>query len=301
MTLALQSLRILLIAGMLSSPSICQVSPESTVLLGKFQNRTGSKELSDIQGLLYKLLSGLPEFPRTILDTALRIDSFPDERSLLNAREMNAAHIIWGSIDSGESGQGITIDILDMVQGSVSHIRTTINRNDNDETVAEMVRSKLQFWLQRTTMVQLIVTTQPPVAQVLLNDTPIGETPFEGLVHPGTYHLELEKNGLLPVRIPASFISGNTYQYDITLGTTEQKIDKRTIFKWLGISVALLGAGGMAHLQQEHAFAKYREATPPNADFNGLYRKAAAWNIGRDVLFAAAGATTCMMIFQAVF
>jgi hypothetical protein len=120
------------------------------------------------------------------------------------------------------------------------------------------------------------------------------------MVQPGTYRLELKKRPFLPVRIPVSFISGNTYQYDFSLGEKVKKTDKRSIVRWLGISVACLGAGGVAHWQYEHARERYQEAVPP-ADLDRLYYRTVALNVGRSILFGAAGATLGVMVFKVVF
>ena len=277
-----------------------QMHSGTALLLGCIRNETAHREYDGIHGALGRLLAGLQNFPHAVLDTSLRVDSFPDEASLLKARAMNAAYILWGVVDSGESGPGIAIDILDMAQGSVSHLRISINRNESGKAVAETVRSKLQLWLQRTTMVQLIVTTNPAAASILLDGKPLGSTPFEGMVQPGTYRLELRKKPFFPMHIPVSFISGNTYQYDFTLNADEKKADRAAAVKWLGISVACLGAGGVAHWQYTDTRTKYREAVPP-ADFNRLYNRAIAWEIGRDVLFAAAGAALTVMTVKVVF
>ncbi|MBN1307578.1 MAG: PEGA domain-containing protein [Chitinispirillaceae bacterium] len=291
-----------LMIGLLAAmpPASGQMQSEPAMLLGCIRNETTHREFDGIHGALGSLLTDLPEFPRTILDTTVRVDSFPDETSLLKARAMNAAYILWGVVDSGESGPGIAIVILDMKQGSVSHLRISINRNESDKEVAEMVRSKLQLWLQRTTMVQLIVTTNPSAASVLLDGRPLGSTPFEGMVQPGTYRLELRKKPFIPMHMPISLISGNTYQYDFALNSDEKKTDRISVVKWLGVSIACLGTGGGAHWQYSHARERYREAVPP-ADFDRLYNRAIACEIGRDVLFAAAGTALTVMILKVVF
>ncbi len=277
-----------------------QNSPETAILIGCIHNKTASAGYNGVHCALNKLLAGLPQFPRTIIDTTLQVDSFPGEASLLKARGLNASYMLWGEVDSTEPGLGIALHILDMKQGSVSHIRIMINPNENGTAIAEMVRSKLQFWLQRSTMVQLIITTHPSVARISLDSKHVGSTPFEGMVQPGTYRLEMTKKAHAPVHFPVSFISGHTYQYDFTLNTIEKKTDKRSIIKWLGISVACLSGGIVAHFQRDHAQARYREAAPP-ADFDRLHNNAVAWEIGRDVLFIAAAAALCGMVIQVGF
>ncbi|MBN1759934.1 MAG: PEGA domain-containing protein [Chitinispirillaceae bacterium] len=283
---------------MAALPVLGQI-PTELLLLGCIRNETTYQEYDGIHLILDRQLVDIPRFPRIILDTAAYIDSFPDEVSLLKAREMNAAYMMWGVIDSSEPGPGITIDILDMGQGSVSQIRLSIGRNEGSEAIAGMVRSKLQLWLQRTTMVQLIVTTLPTAAAVLLDDMMIGSTPFEGMVEPGTYRLELKKKTYPSIQIPVSFISGNTYHYDFALNTGEKKVDKRSIVKWLGVSVACFCAGGVAHWQRSRVQEHYRGATPP-ADFDRLYNRAVAWDVGRDILFAAGGAAFGVVIVKVV-
>jgi hypothetical protein len=186
-----------------------------------------------------------------------------------------------------------------MKQVSESHIAIMTNRNEDRTIIAETLRSKLQLWLQRTTMVQLIVTTRPAAASVLLDGKAMGATPFEGMVQPGTYRLELKKKLFLPIRMPVSFISGNTYQYDFSLNEQVKKTDKRSIVRWLAISVACLGAGGIAHWQYEGARERYRQAVPP-ADFDKLYNRAVALNVGRGVLFGAGGVSLGVMVFEVV-
>ena len=280
-------------------PSIGQVRAETVMLLGCIRNETVYPQCDGVHYTLHRLMAELPEFPRTVLDTTVRVDSFPDETSLPKGRLVNAAYMLWGLVDSSGSGPVISLHILDMVQASVSHIMIMFNRTDDGTVIAETVRSKLLLWLQRTTMVQLIVTTSPAAASVLLDDRALGATPFEGMVQPGTYRLELRNRHFLPIQIPVSFISGNTYQYDFTLNTKGKKNDNRQVVRWLGISAAFLGAGGGAHWQYDRARMDYRNAVPPS-DFDRLYRKTIAWKIGRDVLFAAAGTALGVMVFQVV-
>ena len=277
-----------------------QIHSASVLMIGCLRNETANAEYDNIHCTLQGLLADLPRFPRTLLDTTITVDSFPDEASLLKARNVNADYVLWGLVDSFEPGIGISLHILDMAQASVSHITIMINRNDDGKTVAETIRSKLLLWLQRTTMVQLIVTTSPAAASVLLDGKPLGSTPFEGMVQPGTYRLELKRKPFLPILLPVSFISGNTYQYDFALNTDEKKTDRVSVVKWLGISVVCLGAGGGAHWQYGRARERYRAAVPP-ADFDRLYHRAVAWEVGRDLLFAAAGAALTGMIFKVVF
>jgi hypothetical protein len=277
-----------------------QTHSEQVLLIGTIQNRTGNPGYDGIHLTLHKLLADLPRFPRTVLDTQVRIDSFPDEPSFLRARSINASYILWGRIVNSHPGPGISLHILDMKQASVSHITMMIDRDDNRGRVAETVRSKLQLWLRRTTMIQLIITTRPAAVTVLLDGKTMGSTPYEGMVQPGTYRLELKKSPFLPVRMPVSFISGNTYQYDFSLNQKMRKTDRRSVVRWLGISLACLGAGGIAHWQYDRAREQYLEAVPP-ADFNRLHNRAVALNIGRSVLFSAGGTALGVMIFRVIF
>lgn len=271
-----------------------------SILLGSVRNKTTLSEFDSIHSCIYRQLTTLPVSYKIKHDTTLVVDSFPDDASLIKAREMQAEYMLWGTIDGGDAGPGIVVTILDMVKGGMSHIRISVDPRENSVSVAGRVVSKLQLWLQRSTMVQLIVTTQPPAAKLLLDRTAIGETPFEGMVNPGTYRLELEKKGTVSVKIPASFLSGNTYQYDITLGNQEKGINRGPVFRWLGISLGCLGAGGISHYQYLRAQQKYREAIPPD-DFDALYRNASIWSAGRTALYAAAGAAACMVLIRAVF
>ncbi len=284
-----------------ASAAFCQTARESVLLLCRVENRTVNGEYGEIHQALGELLSGIAGFPRIVLDTTIGIDSFPEEGDLFKARQLNVSYMIWGDVDTGDPGPGISLGILDMDQGKVSHIRTTIEWKDDRSFVAEMIRSKLLLWFQRTTMAQLIVATRPSGASVLIDGSPVGESPFEGMVHPGTYNLELTRKGYPGIRMPVSFVSGNTYQYDMALGTMGRKFGRRPVFVWLGISAALLGAGGIAHFQHVRAYSRYHDATPPDADFSKLYRKAAAWNAGRYGLIAAGGAGVCMTFVMAVF
>jgi hypothetical protein len=277
-----------------------QTPSQPMVLLGSILNKTASAKYSGIHSALRLLLADLPQFSRTIVDTTLSADSFPNEASLMKARGLNTAYMLWGVVDSAESGLGISLKILDMKQGSVSHIRIMITQNENAHAIAEMVLSKLKLWLQRSTMVQLIVTTHPTAAGISLDGKHVGSTPFEGMVQPGTYHLKMTKKAQAPIQFPVSFISGNTYQYDFTMSSLERKTDHRPVLKWLAVSVACLGAGIVANIERDHAQARYREATPP-ADFDRLHNNTVAWEVGRDVLFAAAGAALCVMVIQVGF
>lgn len=274
--------------------------PEMVLLLGNISNKTTVIEYDTLSNTLSELLTQSPSFPKTVLDRMIQVDSFPNEDALIKAQSLSASFILWGSIESYEYGSSVTLKIMDMAQASVAHIQIMIKGNEDGITIAEMIRSKLLLWLRRTTMVQLIITTTPDPADVLLDNKEIGITPFEGMVQPGTYKLELLKKSYTPVRIPVSFISGNTYQYDFSLSTTEKKKDVRSVVKWLSVPVTFLGAGVISHWQTERAIKKYRNAKPPE-DFDHLYDVANAWNVSRDVSFAVAGISLGVIVIKAVF
>jgi len=278
-----------------------QANKKNVMVLGVISNKTIKSDYEKLNILLYKALENHPFSPDVILDSLFYFDSVPDESAIIRARNLNALYILWGSIDSSDSGLSITLKIFDMSQATTSHIGLMINGNEKKEEITNILRSKLLMWLRRTTMVHLIISTIPENATVLLDDKEIGFTPFEGMVQPGTFSLELTKKPFSPIKIPVSFISGNTYQYDIILGKSDSVNikDKRAVIRLLAMSLLCTGAGCGCHYFQDRSMRKYRTALPPS-DFNTLYRRAVTWNIARNTLFTAAGVTICGMFFKMI-
>lgn len=278
-----------------------QTNKEIVLVLEVISNKTTKSEYDKLSMMLYETLESHPLFPETILDSLIIVDTIPGESVIIRARNQGALYILWGSIDTSEHGLNVTLKIFDMHRASTSHISLMINGDEKTEEIADILRSKLLMWLQRTTMVHLIISTTPGVATVLLDNKEIGFTPFEGMVQPGTFSLELTKRSFSPIKIPVSFISGNTYQYDITLGKSDSAHfkDKRAVIRLLTVSLLCAGAGIGAHCFQERSMRDYRTALPPS-DFNNLYRRAVCWNTARNTLLATAGVTICGMIFKMV-
>ncbi len=278
-----------------------QPNKELVVVLGEINNNTVKKEYDQLNIVLNRTLENHFLFPETILDTMLFIDSVPDESSIIRARNQGARFILCGSIDTSEYGLSIKLKIFDMAQVSTSHISLMINGDEKTEEIADILGSKLLMWLQRTTMVQLIISTTPGAATVLLDNKEIGFTPFEGMVQPGTFSLELAKRPFSPIKIPVSFISGNTYQYDIVLEKSDSTYikDRQTVIRFLTISLLCAGAGFGCHYFQDRSMKEYRTAKPPS-DFNNLYHRAVSWNIARNSLWTTAGVTICGMFFKMI-
>lgn len=278
-----------------------QSNKETVLVLGVISNKTTKSEYDKLNLVLHKTLESHPLFPVTILDPLFLVDTVPDESAIIRARNLDALYILWGSIDTSEYGLSITLKIFDMSQASTAHIGMVINGDEKKEEIADILRSKLLMWLRRTTMVHLIISTTPGAATVLLDNKEIGFTPFEGMVQPGTFSLELTKRPFSPIKIPVSLISGNTYQYDITLGKSDSAHikGKQTVIRLLTVSLLCAGAGFGCHYFQELSMREYRTALPPS-DFNHLYHRAVSWNIARNTLLATAGVTICGMIFKMI-
>lgn len=278
-----------------------QTNKKNVLVLGVINNRTTKRDYDKLNILLHEAFENHLFFPETILDSLIFSDTVPDESAIVRARNLDALYILWGSIDASDFGLSITLKIFDMSQAATSHIELMINGDEEKEEIVNILRSKLLMWLRRTTMVHLIISTTPGAATVLLDNKEIGFTPFEGMVQPGTFSLELTKRPFSPIKIPVSFISGNTYQYDITLGKSDSVNikDKRTVIRLLALSLVCAGAGCGCHYFQERSMKKYRAALPPS-DFNDLYRRAVTWNIARNTLFATAGVTICGMFFKII-
>ena len=271
------------------------------MVLGVISNKTTKSDYDKLNNLLHEALESHLYFPETILDSLIFSDTVPDESAIVRARNLDALYILWGSIDASDFGLSITLKIFDMSQATTSYIELMINGDEEKEEIVNILRSKLLMWLRRTTMVHLIISTTPGDATVLLDNKEVGFTPFEGMVQPGTFSLELTKRSFSTIKIPVSFISGNTYQYDITLGKSDSVNikDKRTVIKLLALSLVCAGAGWGCHYFQERSMTKYRTALPPS-DFNNLYRRAVPWNIARNTLFATAGVTICGMFLKMI-
>lgn len=274
--------------------------PRQILLLGSILNRTDIKKCDTLDIELNRLISGNSSFPEIVFKPEIIVDSFPDENTLLTARDLNASYILWGTIDNSAYGFNVTLKILEMSLASVAHIQIFANKDENMVTISEMLLSKLLLWLRRTTMIQLIITTDPKPVDVILDGKEIGTTPFESMIQPGTYKLELHKKNYHPIRIPVSFISGNTYQYDFSLSPIDKNINKRSQIKWLSIPLTFLGAGIIANLQKANVYEKYHSAKPP-ADFDNLYRKANNWNICRNIMFSAAGLSFSVIVIKVIF
>lgn len=282
-------------------PACGQTKKEIVFVLGSINNKTMKSEYDKLNIALYRSLNDHPLFPQTILDTMLLIDSVPDEFSILSSRDADASFILWGEVDTSEYGFNVTLKIFDMYQASTAHIGMMLQGNEKKDEIAQILQSKLLMWLRRTTMVQLIISTTPGSATVFLDSKEIGTTPFEGMVQPGTFSLELTKRSFSPIKMPVSLISGNTYQYDFTLGKNDSGNykDKRSVKRLITVSLLCAGAGAGAHYFQQRSMREYRAALPPS-EFNRLYRKAVIWNIGRNTLLTAAGVAMSGMILKVV-
>ena len=278
-----------------------QTNKETVMVLGVISNKTTNSEYDELNILLHETLENHPFSPETILDTLILLDTVLDESAIIRARNLNAEYILWGSIDTSDYGINITLKLFDMSQATTSHIDLMIKGDEKNEDIANILRSKLLIWLQRTTMAHLIISTIPGNATVLLDNKEIGLTPFEGMVQPGTFILELTKMTFSPIKIPVSFISGNTYQYDITLGRSDSAHikDKRTVLRLLTVSLLCAGAGCGCYYFQGRSMRKYRSALPPS-DFNHLYRKAVSWNVARNTLWVIAGVAICDMFLKMI-
>ena len=259
-----------------------QTKKEIVLVIGAIINKTTKNDYDQLNLVLHKTLKSYPLFPVTILDPSILVDSVPDDSVILRAHNLNASYIIWGSIDTSDNDLAVTLKIFDMSQASSAHIGMMINGNEKTEEIADLLRSKLLMWLRRMTMVHLIISTTPEAATVLLDSKEIGSTPFEGMIQPGTFSLELTKKSFNSIKIPVSFISGNTYHYDITLGKSDSAYFENTrCQKAFSCIIALPGAGFGAHYFQERSMREYRSALPPS-DLTNLYRKAVSWNVARN-------------------
>lgn len=278
-----------------------QTQKEIVLVIGAIINKTTKNDYDKLNLVLHETLKSYPLFPVTILDPSILVDSVPDDSVILRAHNLNASYIIWGSIDTSENDLAVTLKIFDMSQASSAHIGMMINGNEKTEEIADLLRSKLLMWLRRMTMVHLIISTTPEAATVLLDSKEIGSTPFEGMIQPGTFSLELTKKSFNSIKIPVSFISGNTYHYDITLGKSDSAYfeNKRAAKRLLAVSLLCTGAGFGAHYFQERSMREYRSALPPS-DFNHLYRKAVSWNVARNTLWVIAGVAICDMFLKMI-
>ncbi|MFW5960288.1 MAG: PEGA domain-containing protein, partial [Chitinivibrionales bacterium] len=246
-------------------------------------------------------IKGTALFPKVIHSDTTSVDSFPAEGIIIKAKEHSASHILWGEVDSSEYGVAVELGILKMEDGSVSRINVFLKDGEGRKEVVEILESKLIHWYQRSSMVQLIITTSPPGADIYLDTENIGESPYESMIQPGTYELKLEKQGYVLQKIPVSFINGNTYQYDFTISKLNSRDDNRkTFIKFMSISAVCAGLGAVAYIQRNRAYKEYQEAEPP-ADFDGLYTKAAAWNAAGSVMFVGSGISISVLVLKLVF
>ncbi len=289
----------MILTFLLVSVSTGGPGPYRVFLMGALKNNTDRSGFNDLGVSLSSLLSNCDDF-KLIHAPMLIVDSIPGEKILLEARRTKASHILWGSLDRLHHGFNITLKIMEMERGAVAHIQVLVGNDENKEAIAELIRSKLMMWLRRTTMSQLIITTKPSAVCVVLDGKNVGTTPFEGMVQPGTFQLELNKKDYVPVRMPVSFISGNTYQYDLTLSQFVKEPDNGHIIRLLAAATACCGAGIFSHYKYKSAYNRYRDARPP-ANFDRLYKGATAWRAAEYGFFSLSGAALGVILVKAVF
>lgn len=104
------------------------------------------------------------------------------------------------------------------------------------------------------------ITSNVLRAQVLLNGKPIGKTPFDGDIEPGTHALQLAAAGYLPEQQPLIVKAGEELAVQIDLKPVPaavEKEDKSLLGRWwfwTAIGVAVVGgvAGGVLANQTTH-------------------------------------------------
>ncbi|MBN1604768.1 MAG: PEGA domain-containing protein [Chitinispirillaceae bacterium] len=277
-----------------------QDNTQNTVLLGNIRNNTAKPLFNDLSTAIHDRISTSIVSIRTVLDTFSLIDSVPDQSMVVSARDCNAAYIVWGSADTLAGGCLINLRVQNINSGGITHFRILMDCDESKGLVVSAVVSKLQFWLERILMAHITVMTEPPAVTLLLDGAPLGTTPFEGLVQPGNYTLEMRKTPLLPLRIPVTFSSGTSYHYDFNLTGGGTDRDRRSALRWLaGASLCFVAGTGAAYMRSL-SIDSYIKAKPPS-DFDRLHAISVAWNITTIALFSAGGAAICTSIFKVVF
>jgi len=274
---------------------------DNLIYMCSIRNKTGEQDYNSLANELIAGINGSVLFPGSVHSDTTQVDSFPEERIIIKAKRHNASFILWGEVVYTEYGVAVELGILKMKDGSVSRINLFLKEGEGRKEVIETLESKLIHWYQMSSMVQLIITTSPPGADIYLDTENIGESPYESMVQPGTYDLRLEKQGYVSQNIPVSFLSGNTYQYDFTISKEDPKDDiRKTFIKFMSISALCAGLGAVAYIQRNRAYKEYQEAEPP-ADFDGLYTKASAWNAAGSVMFVGSGISISVLVLKLGF
>jgi len=127
----------------------------------------------------------------------------------------------------------------------------------------------------------LVVVSDPPGANLFLNDQTAGKTPYTAELAPARYALSVSRRGYY------NWTGDANVQYSEST-SVRAVLDRMPTRKpaLLAAAIAGLGFGAVSAAMGESEFAKYQHAG--TIEDNQKYRKSTmAWDIGRDVAFAA--------------
>ncbi|MFH1760883.1 MAG: PEGA domain-containing protein [bacterium] len=262
------------------------------ILIGCISNNTEQHDLNNLSGAMaqsnniqtwFDELELAVDTLGIVFDDRICPDSFPDETQILKAREYNADQLIWGRVDSTEQGLKLSIIILNLANGRTGNINIALMKNPARSTVLQTIEQKLWSFFQRQYMAQLIISTAPSMAKIFIDSMESGITPFETLIDPGTYNLNMEKEGYIPSRQTLTFLAGNTYQYSIPLMEKNPGRRYRIPKKCASGTLISAAVSGLLHWRYAKARNAYMDYMGNTAEIPGLYNRAVAWEILRDI------------------
>ena len=274
----------------------------TNIVFGCILNRSSRVELSHLESELIKKknFKWRPDNQDVILDTLNCQDSFPSEDRIRHAKDLNAKQLIWGSVDSNAQGFSLTLNILKLSDGSESSIRVVLLERLDRVAIAEILEQKLWAWFRRMEMSQLIISSLPSGAAVLIDSTQTGQTPFETLLEPGTYRMQVTLNDHLPFLQTITLLPGNSYQYSIPLLEKNPGRRYRVPGQWIAASLCSFALCGLFQAGYVNALSDYHALRPP-ADFNAGYNRVRMWEISRDVSITASLVVSAMTIKKIFF
>ncbi|MBN1600104.1 MAG: PEGA domain-containing protein [Chitinispirillaceae bacterium] len=261
---------------------------EIRILFTPVVNNTGDSTLNTLGAMLFGHFTENRGVYLWLAEDESVVDSFPSEHLLDKARSANAGYIIWGCFDTMNTDNFLRVHIFEMSSGIVNNIEIGIQKNQNRIILADILLSKITLALKRSMMSHLIITSNPKGAELYIDSVFVGTTPYEELVDPGSYTINVRKEAYEHFWQKASFLRNNTYQYHIPLKSRTAVVEDNGMRRWLVATVLLSAGTAASFIMRQRSFDRYRYATPPG-NFDALFRNAMGFNIAS---YCFAGVTT---------
>ena len=178
-----------------------------------------------------------------------------------------------------------------------AYLREVPKAEDRD-TVEQLV-ANLEARAEARRKPQVSIASEPPGAQVRLDDTAVGATPWSGPVEAGAHEVELTHPGHAPLRRALEVRTGEPVQLHLTLApevalptaVREEPAPRRRTWTWVAAGAAGVAAAGavtlglMARSDSRELVSNRHE----REEAQRLYDSAVSKSKTSNVLFAVAG------------